>query len=168
MQGKQGFFLIETLVYLTIFSIFILLILSKSISSILFIRQMHGTMQNTSALNAVMQKFSHDIQIAPADPSDWVTIKPTELAWHSQHETIAWLLQKGKLVRRHGIFDTKKHRWAKRTKSLGANNIKDVLFKVETKDGMIVCVSMHLDALLAEKKTMQFDIACGLQNRKLS
>jgi len=165
-MSKTGFFLVETLVYLMVFSLLIMLVLRMSSNTISQMAHSRMYVQNLSMVNAVMQKFIRDITEAPCNKAKWLLIKSDELIWENNDFTVGWMKEKNTLVRRQGKFDKAKNIWGKKTKSLGAKNIHDVQFDVKRKDQHITAVSISLVCkIIDQNKT--FKNHALLENRIL-
>lgn len=145
-MNKPGFFLTETIIYVALFSLLIALILPAVMHDASMLSERRNSLQYRAQMHAALECFVRDIQKAPQEKKWWPLYQQDQLVWQHKEESISWLVQKGALIRRKGLYNTKKNIWKKKTQSLAAHSIKSVTFDVEQKKNCITAIKITLES----------------------
>ncbi len=124
MQKPNGFFLIELLVYLILFSFFIVLFMRTFAFSTHQLGVQNNQAYAVVQLYATEQQMIRDFEKAPTGETDWKCVADTQVIWHAGSTDIGWCFENNTLVRKAGTYNTEKQQWKKKTTTLGVKNIR--------------------------------------------
>ena len=172
MQKPNGFFLIELLVYLVIFSSFIVLFMRTIVFSVHQLGIQNNQAYAVAQLYATEQQMIRDFERAPAGETDWNCVADTQVVWHAENTDIGWCFENNMLVRREGIYDTEKQQWKKKTTNIGAKNIEKGSFTLSwasngENEQQVSLISMTLETN-NNKKSINHTFCVSPRNRALT
>jgi len=129
-MNRNGFMLIEFLIYLSILTV-ILLAVSGLVEKI-WIPAMKYTNRQTDHINLVTAHdcFIRDIKMAKAEKKFWKRIHSQAVIFKSGWRDVGWEIKKENLIRSVGNFNEGENKWEKHTQSLIIKKIDHVEFTV--------------------------------------
>lgn len=129
-MNVRGFFLIECICYIALFSLIMVFFLRYVVSTTLHIKKITKDVVSLSHAMAAQQLLEHDIWSAPSISTDWKLIADKSLIWKTNEGDRGWLFEKNNLYRIHGAYDDFEHQWTKKIKHVVARAIESVHFTV--------------------------------------
>jgi len=163
MLHKSGSTLIEMMIYLTLFSLLIALIVPYVIHSHIQLIKWDNKLQKMVDHFCMSDVLMHDLRSAPSEKKQWKYISDTMLIWHMQDEDIGWLVKDSKLIRVQGKYSQALDRWTKRQSNVVLHNVHKLLFTLHKSSTYIQNVSYRI--VLSDQKTLKRTIY--LNNRML-
>jgi len=131
MQNRDGFFLMELLTYLALFS-FLIVVLMRSLG--FTTQKLNTEMQHAYALTqlyATGQLMLRQLECAPTDQSDWYCMQDDQIVWHVGDKEIGWCFEDNTLMRKEGRYDHERQQWIKKKSIVGAKQISEGQFALE-------------------------------------
>lgn len=131
---KQGFSLVEFMVYLVGFSLVITLGMHTLITLTLKARSTGKQTIEALQLNAALDCIAFEFAQAPPSKRRWQSIEKDCCIWHShkQKKDIGICLIDKKLVKIQGNYSPEAHRWRSKISNTLAENVKECSFEIDT------------------------------------
>ncbi len=146
---REGFFLIDFLIYLGLLA-FISLILMQLTVSTIFNNKWNFPIASSLCLLNSFDILSADLKQAPSLLNHWKKITDRELIWTSGDTDIGWRVKNDILLRIHGMFNMSRDQWTKKTKSIASTGVRSIHFDIEKKkidnNYYITLVSWHMES----------------------
>lgn len=127
-KNSSGFLLFSFLIYLLLFSLFIMLSFDWVMT---FFKKNTFHLNQKSVLISMylaQDLFLRDIHLAPASFSKWKKITLSEIIWSITDHDIGWTFKEKKLYRNEGNYNKQDQKWDKKTTSVSVQQIDKVNF----------------------------------------
>lgn len=147
---KNGFTLIEFIIYLMLFSIIVLLTSQWLVLSVGPLQKNNNILRDIVSLHTAHDVFMRDMISAPSHIDQWLERNSDLLIWRKNSTHIGWQIKNNRLIRISGNYDGSQ--WHKKTQSLIAHNL-DAVFTLHI-------VQDHVDLI-------QCDLATKKDNQKV-
>lgn len=125
-----GFLLLESLIYLALSSFFFLVLFQFIVATYGNYKKIQHYNSNISSLYSAADLIIKDLQSASSDINTWQKITDSSIVWKSKSHDIGWFLKNKKLYRVEGQYNLSRDNFSNKIKSLAANNIHSLLFKI--------------------------------------
>jgi prepilin-type N-terminal cleavage/methylation domain-containing protein len=137
----SGFTLIEFLVYISLFSIVVLLVNQWVAMSLLPTQKSMKRMRSVSSLHAASEVLTRDVHAGSQEEQKWYIIEDQKIAWQINQSGICWEIRDNLLFRSEGSFNN--GIFNKNSENLVGQNI-DGSFLIKKKHGKIRAVECLL------------------------
>lgn len=130
---KQGFLVMEFLVYFFLFSCISYGVMHFIVNATLQLRKESKKLLATTELLTALDYISYSLQSAPSTLKLWKKKENNLLIWHDNDQNcdIGICLIKNKIWRIMGTYSLFKEAWTSKKKSLLANHIKEMSFIIK-------------------------------------
>ncbi|MCX5922020.1 MAG: hypothetical protein NTX86_01700 [Candidatus Dependentiae bacterium] len=129
MKTKQGFSLVECVIYCGLFSMMMMVLFNWMIPMHMRLKASSSRIAKLIELYAACDVLTRDIRMASANTDQWKKVTEQELIWHSRGVDIGWSFEKNSLFRSEGTYNASSQSWVKKTKNLIADNVDTVKFQ---------------------------------------
>jgi len=129
MNKREGFSIVECLVYCALFCLLCILIFNFAITSQVSLRRLDASTMKTLDLYGALDSFALEAMAAPSRAEHWNKITEHELIWQTNENDIGWSWEKGSLYRTTGTHT--KGIWHGVTKNLVSAGLSQVQFIVK-------------------------------------
>ncbi|MEX0940699.1 MAG: hypothetical protein WDZ41_05035 [Candidatus Babeliales bacterium] len=116
--------MIELILYLFLFLPLILIFLNQIGYQYNFLHNQSNLSQRIINLYTLERQIIKDLDKAPIEEKYWIICTSQELLWSQEDRAISWSIEKKCMVRKEGHYDRNKHKWIKKSKNIGAQNIE--------------------------------------------
>jgi type II secretory pathway component PulJ len=172
MRKSDGFFIIEFLVYLCLFSCLSILLMHFVVKSTFALRSHNTKMQRTLHLLTALDLMHHEfINKSSAPKGSWLKTDKDCVIWHStqQDKDLAFCVKNKKLVRITGHYVPKKKSWSSKTTHLLVNNVEDfsLAYQWDGSGEQLDFITIGLTGMLPDKKNYTLSRSIAIYNRML-
>lgn len=145
---KQGFSMVEFLIYFCLLAMLSMLLMDFAVSLHTRIAQLGKKNAAYVALSAAHDSFAYALKTSPSDLSRWKKIEKNEHIWCVENDSdIGWKFENGSLLRLEGEYNQHAQAWQRVTKSLTANNLVSCIIQLifsEENNDRVQSVSIEL------------------------
>lgn len=134
MKLKSGFFLLEFLVYFSLFSLVSVLLMQFIVTKTIWLSEFTSKQQKQMQLYSALDVFERELKKAPDAKKEWI-IKSDSIIWHDVNEKcdIGWCVQNNAFYKIKGTFDIKEEVWKQSHRFLLSDWVNNVTFVVHEK-----------------------------------
>lgn len=127
----KGFFMIEFLIYLCIFSCISLFLMNFVVIITNGMKKERTELQRTLSFLTGLDLVIHELTTVKADKSSWIVAEPHCLIWHSlaQNNDRGICIIDNKLVCIQGHYKLHEKQWGTKVTNIIAHNIKSFVFE---------------------------------------
>lgn len=121
---KPGFFLVELLVYISLSSLFFVLLFQLTSYKHNNNKSLINVNSHRASASMALDLLTNDLRQSTSNPFYWRVRSNNTLIWRHDQNDIGWAQEGNKLYRIDGIYNSKTNTWVKKTKSLALLNVK--------------------------------------------
>jgi hypothetical protein len=130
MQKHEGFFLIELLTYLSVFSFFIVLFMRLFAFTAYQLSIENKDAYVMAQLYATEQLMHRELEKVPIEQSKWCCWRDDEIIWQQGDKEVGWSFENNALVRKEGTYNNEQQQWRRKKTIIGVKYIQDGHFKL--------------------------------------
>lgn len=148
-MNKKGFFLLEFLLYLGLFSFISLVLMQFVVRTTLRLTTENAQINYFVKYSAALDALMYELQKAPTNAALWKEQSASAAVWPCVQDDLdkGFMLVGSKLIFYKGNYHQKKEDWGKKAQSLLADGIARVAFTYNQQNGVLktITVALHAD-----------------------
>jgi hypothetical protein len=151
MKGvRNGFFILECMVYTVIFSLLLIQVFSMTQHIVTHSKRLFQTSSVLQELFFVHMAFLHEIHGAPIKSVDWFKHQKNECQWAVNNQITALSIDNGRLIK---SFSSSEGNGQRYTVEL-CHSLQESFFEYTEDSERILLVSLHLMTMDGQKLTL--------------
>jgi type II secretory pathway component PulJ len=172
ITSHKGFFLMEFLVYLSIFSCISILLMHFVVHTTLYVKTQNSELQHSLTFLTALDLATHELEKSGCEKKLWHKTDKDCVIWHSlaQKKDIGLSLIDKKLVRITGTYLPRENRWKSKTTNVIADSIKDFSLEYQWENDPeehLVLIHCSITGIVDKKKDYTVFKSITMHNRYL-